>query len=672
MVFSYEHYMNLIYHLDDANETVPSDIAKRVVSNAMAPVITVTSTVLLDRHIEETYGIDSLYMLLRFFGGCVSDRDQANEVKLGTDGLKVTEEGVENEKDATNGLTVPRQTRVRSNSNSLYQRDATQSQYVRFTKPLADLINTQDANDMLFDYHSLEVYLQEYLSVVDKKFSPNIPHHLLKTSIYHSFFALAISSTSKLSPFECFNHPIVSLLAIDITRNEDYETAAEQLKEFKSMNNNIPSFPSFINTNDILPVFLLCYNKDNETEFEECQTLAGKLKKQLFVESIILPLWSTEFTDNLVVSLHQPVMSSIEEIMFFLQNPVDHKLPLKLVNCIYDQIDMIVYDLMKPFMKRKMTFWEETILTPRKSLFHGAKFFKKFMNKSTQALSQPNSLLKENHGSNYLSSTSPEFLMRKLADWSMMVSDFKTAYTTYESLCQDFERMPKYLASCSEWCAVSLLMGAQNIVTAKMLKNEINPAIERALGAYELCATESNAHRKSGDSDDLSAPVRSYETRCMFLASELFLSLSDTWTSTPFAIAYLETILNECKLGPLSEIMIWERLSDCYGMRIDPRIKHRIGNLELLQKKEENMDDPKNVDVFTTEDILSKGLTRNRKAALFKLIAARKWCEQKQWRELSWCLDDLESTYSDLKCFNKENLLYTRLRNELIAARQDM
>lgn len=58
--------MNLIYHLDDANETVPSDIAKRVVSNAMAPVITVTSTVLLDRHIEETYGIDSLYMLLRF------------------------------------------------------------------------------------------------------------------------------------------------------------------------------------------------------------------------------------------------------------------------------------------------------------------------------------------------------------------------------------------------------------------------------------------------------------------------------------------------------------------------------------------------------------------------------------------------------------------------------
>ncbi|CAI4058158.1 Trs85p SKDI_04G3340 [Saccharomyces kudriavzevii IFO 1802] len=673
MVFSYEHYMNLLFHLDNSEEIVPPEIAKRIVSNAIAPVITVTSTPLFDKHIQETYNVDSLYMLLRFFGGCVSDRDQANEGKVGPNEHEVSDTSVSMESLSKNqNLGVPNALKKgsRSRSNSLFQRDSTQSQYIRFTRPLGDLIETRDTNDMLFNYHSLEVYLDNYLKLVTENTNETAPHDLLKKSIYHSFFSLAISSTNNLSPYETFNHPILSLIALDISNGEVYEDARDLLVNFKNLNHNTENFPIFMNTNEMLPVFLICYNDESQEEFEKCQALAKKLKKQLFVESIFLPLWKESFIDdeNSSIKLHQPVMSSLEEILFFLQAPTQTTLSLPLINSIYDILDYLVYDLMIPFMKRKVSFWEETILQPRKSLFNGAKFFKKFMNKNpANGSHQHNSLTRDRQGNEYFSSSSSEFLMRKLADWSMMLSDFKTAYSTYESLMDDLDAFPKYLASCIEWCAVSLLMGAQSIVTVKMIKNDINPLIERALATYEKCSQIQRHKGKELSSSSVTEPVRSYETRCMILASELFLSLSDTWTSTPYAIQYLETILDECKLGPCSQIMIWERLSDCYNLRVDPRIKHRVGVMKKSFKETEDLrnGDEHYTDHFIEEDILSEGLTRRRKAAFFRLIAAKKWAEQKHWRQVSWCLKDIESTYSEIKFLHCNDSILSKLKSQL-------
>ena len=288
--------MNLVSHLDSASEPVPSEISRKIVSNAVSPVVTVTSSAALDKHIQESYGLDSLYMLLRYFGDCISDRDQADSEQ---------ESGVE-----------PNKSRARSRSGSLFQRQA--SQFLRFTRPLSDIIGTRETRDLLFDYHSLEVFLQKYLELVDVKTSPDTPHTLLQHSIYHKFFTTAISSTAHLSPYECFNHPVCSLLALDISQNEGYEDARDLLVTFKNMHNKTPHFPSFINVNDILPVFLLCYEEGSREQFETCQSLAKMMKKQLFVESLLLPCWSVNFTakDTPTRVLHQPIMSSLEETMF--------------------------------------------------------------------------------------------------------------------------------------------------------------------------------------------------------------------------------------------------------------------------------------------------------------------------------------------------------------------
>lgn len=649
--------MNLLLHLDKSDEKVPADIAKRIVSNAISPVISVTSTTELDRHIQETYHLDSLYMLLRFFGDCIGDRDQANET-----GSTVEPSQSDTDSGPSASLNVPSKNRKRS--NSLFQRDATQSQYVRFTRPLKDLVESTKTTDMLFDYHTLEEYLRNMLLMVEKYTDDKTQHELLKKSLYHRFFSLAISSTTYLSPYETFNHPVVSLIALDIPIGQGYEEARGLLTKFKNMNHHTNNFPVFLSTNDILPVFLLCYSGDSEEQFEMCQQLSKKLKKQLFVESVMLPLWKNDYSTDSQVTLHQPVMTSLEEVLNFLREPFKAQLPLKLINSTYDVIESLINDLMVPFMQRKISFWDETILQPRKSLFHGAKFFKKLMSKTSSGtnIHQQASLAKDETGREYFVFSSSEFLMRKLADWSMMLSDYKTAYSTYESLNHDLEHFPKYSASCLEWCAVSVLMGAQNIVTTKMLKNDIDPLIQRAVETYENCAlydTQFGPDKKNSTM----APVRSYETRCMFLASELFLSLSDTWTSTPYALRNLEMILAECRLGPCSQIMIWERLSDCYYLRADPRIRHRINQSNV--KNQTDQDDEQDLEYEETEDIVTKGLTRMRKAAFFQLIAADKWAEQKQWRQASWSLKDVQEAYKGIEFVNRKDLILAKLSEKL-------
>lgn len=707
--------MNLLYHIDHSGEsvTVNSEVAKKIVSNAVSPVVAVTSTSLLDSHLQEAYGLHSMYMLLRFFGDCVTDRDQENETE-------------------TNFKGRPR-------SNSLFQRES--STFVRFTRPLIDLVDVRVSDHgMLFDYHSLELFLDKYLRLVDHRVSVNTPHRLLKHSIYHKFFTAAISSTAYLSPYESFNHPVMSLLALDISRGDTYENARDLLIRFKNMNSatkSAASFPTFININDILPVFLLCYNDSSREQFEACQSLAKMLKKQLFVESILLPLWrdSEDYdAEEPKRILHPPIMSSLEEMLYFLDleapgednisytgssNPISSfELPLALVETIYDRLNLLITELMIPFMKRKISFWEETILQPRKSIFLNAKFLRRFVSKSAPATPAAPINSKSDGAvqrSNFFPASSNEFLLRKLADWSFMLSDYRTAYATYDTLSKDLEHHLEYLAPCLEWCAVSVLMGAQSIVTVKMIKNDIDPLISKSLQCYEKCASKLTSPRVAeADSPVDSKPAQSYETRCMLLSAELFLSLSDTWTATPYAIKYLETILQNCPLGPKSQVLLWEKLAYCYELRVDPRVSHihakqrhlqyereeaisksnerapqhcseshfpteknQTGNQEeqsdtdskdeALSNREKEPADFVNPNKLPHKDIALLGLTRRRKAAFFRLIAANKWCEQKQWKQASWLLRDVDTVYSGLGFSYRKGLILERLVGEIEA-----
>ena len=53
--------------------------------------------------------------------------------------------------------------------------------------------------------------------------------------------------------------------------------------------------------------------------------------------------------------------------------------------------------------------------------------------------------LANSSGDVVFSGDSPEFLMRKLADYSFMLKDYKFALSTYETVKKDFQSSPQYL-----------------------------------------------------------------------------------------------------------------------------------------------------------------------------------------------------------------------------------
>ncbi|AAS54585.2 AGR096Cp [Eremothecium gossypii ATCC 10895] len=604
-MLSYETYMNLVHYPEHWSQPVPHEISRRVICNALSPCVSVQSTAALEAHLAEEFSEGSLYMLLRYFADYVRERGE--------------------EVGSVSGQRRP---------GSVYQRQT--SRYVRFQRPLEEVIET--AEQQAVDFEDLEEALGQFLRDIEARTTNESPSELLKHSIFHKFITM-LSSTA-LSPYHTVNHPIMALLALDVTQGEEYTLARELLVQFKNLPSKSSKFPSYINTNDVLPVFILCFDESSSEQWETVQALQKAIKKQLFVESVPLPIFTNYESDPVV--LHPPITNSLQEQVYDGSHPPLLRLCPQLVDVIYETINAMVEDLMIPFMNRKISFWDETILQPRKSIFHGNKFLKRFMNKTNS--SAAGTLSTSSDG--YFLASSNEFLLRKLADWSFMLSDYKTAYSIYYILLRDFELYPQYLSSCQEFSALSLLMGAHSIVTTKMIKNDIDPLIMKYM--------------------DSTVASLNYlgKFRCLVYMAELFLSLSDTWTSAPFAIKYLELILQneQLKLGPLSRTMLWERISYAYQLRIDPRIhtddEYLSDNFMELTTEDDFCMNPNKLHHWR---IHSLGLTRHRKEAVFRLLAAKKWLEYGHIRQGAWSLKGCNKVYRNLGFANADGTLLSRL-----------
>lgn len=647
--FSYEKYMNLIQYPEHWGNPIPQEISKKVIYNTLSPCICVQSNSVLDNHLREMYNIDSVSMLFRYFGDYIQDRDQiASASNLNLDGVNNGGAGVKS--------------RRRHRSDSLSQRQA--SECVRFTRSLEDLISI-DSEDHILQPNDIDRFLSQYLEKLEPLMEKHdSPSKILKHSIYHRFF-ITLSSIN-LSRYHTFHHPVAALLPIDITKGQGYDYAKEILISFKNLHNNLSHFPEFININDILPIFVLCYDENSREQWEAVQSLIKSLKKQLFVESVPIPLFTT-YEHAPLTTLHSPITVSLHEQVFSMSNPVSINVPSILLNHIYDTITSIVEGLMIPFMHRKLVFWDETVLQPRKSIFQSNKFFRKFISPKTNHPTPHKTIKNQDTGAEDIMfpAGSPEFLLRKLADWSFMLSDFKKAYSIYDLLTKDFETYPQYLAPCLEAKSVSLLMGAQNIITAKTIKTELDPLMKRAIEQY----------KKEDGKHDL------HLIHCILTFSDLLLSLSDTWVSSPLAINYLTYILNFNLLGPYASVIIWERIAYAYEICIDLRVSEhtlpRVDELKALDIDDESRESIaekgndyeknkwENPDKLVFDNLRSEGLTRFRKYSLYQLVAAKKWTELHKDNQAKWCMYQATPVYEKLKLSKREDGLFHRLNVSL-------
>ena len=186
--------------------------------------------------------------------------------------------------------------------------------------------------------------------------------------------------------------------------------------------------------------------------------------------------------------------------------------------------------------------------------------------------------------------------MRKLADYAMMLRDYKLAHSTYELLCGDFktDKAWRHYAGANEMAAITLLLAASSNSSVKPRIDAVDTWLEHAYYSYFTRCT---------------APF--YATRAIILGAS-FLTARDG-PALDDAARWLVRLLADRILGPVAHALVLERIGDCFAAR-------------------------------RGQGALSFG-ARRRKAAFWTTLAARAWLDMDKQAQAAVCLERAVELY---------------------------
>ncbi|KAI5962246.1 uncharacterized protein KGF55_003322 [Candida pseudojiufengensis] len=324
--------------------------------------------------------------------------------------------------------------------------------------------------EQLFSISSLELYLRHIsksLKDSDQK----------EEKLYQTFFNKIIT-TNKITPFETFNHPIAQIFIIDF-ENDSIDDLRKLIVEFRNFN-----FPKFFQIDDLLIHVFIIYDSI-KFDSKDVLVLQNEIRIKLNIDSITIPIkLKCDLEKEAAPEQNFTIISSIENctIEEDLQRLTlnDETTNLKIPESIDTSLRITVYNFINkfliPHMQNKIRIWDDQMLQPKKSIT--GRFFsasRKFFNNSDSNLLSSSSTI-QSSGSNssqtssqqtsfnyqemYYYKSSPEQTIRKLADWSLILNDFKHAYSTYDLIRKDYsnDRAWIYVASTQEMCIISLLL----------------------------------------------------------------------------------------------------------------------------------------------------------------------------------------------------------------------
>jgi hypothetical protein len=193
----------------------------------------------------------------------------------------------------------------------------------------------------------------------------------------------------------------------------------------------------------------------------------------------------------------------------------------------------------------------------------------------------------------------PEAVMRKLADYSMMLRDYKLAQSTYEILCQDFknDKAWRYYAAANEMAAISSLIVTSNLTTRLRLE-AVDGFLEMAFYSYIT---------------RVGSPY--YALRTLVMGLELLKLRGGT--ALDEAARWAQKILDDRLVGPIGHVLFMERIASCYSERKTPT----------------------NV----------PGAERERKGAFWNTMACDAWLRLEKGSRAERCLNEATRLYSALE-----------------------
>lgn len=556
---------------------------------------------------------------------------------------------------------------------------------VRFEPSLPDLLSILNADSskgklrQLFSMSSLELLLKNNSYNTD-------------SDVYLKFFNKIITSNSIVS-FETFNHPIGQIFIIDYSL-DTLDSLRKMIVEFR---NN--SFPPYFQLDDLLIHVLIIYNSEliGDSDVINFQNL---IKKQLSINSTSIPIIadSSNFNDDGdFVNIFKNENSTIDEDLQLLslkqsKKQLDFnadsflKIPKSIDITLRNKIYEFINKFLIPHMERKIRTWDDQILSPKKS-FTGRIFSvskKLFNNNNDSTTASSLSSTSFNFHDNYYHKSSTEQIIRKLADWSLILKDFKYAYSAYDLIKKDYtnDKAWLYVASTQEMCIVSLLLAqTQQIGNAPQPpdKNTLRKIRHDIIEPYidNLCYTFKSRLN-----------VKTYSIKTLLIVVELLLCMCITFNITWWWNDLIEKYISKCivefdthlastnqKLQAIRAIL-YERLGFSFGNCIYVN----EFNPDLLKARENKVVELEEGMYVNTKKLRPdssdaiKGLTRYRKSAIWYLLSIREWLELKNFNQIALLLHNINFIYkTDLTTdwYDRSDLLLGFVKKSLLEYESD-
>lgn len=528
---------------------------------------------------------------------------------------------------------------------------------VRFEPLLPELLTVHNPSDSkltgLFSISSLELILKKLSQSQDT--SQKNPF----SDLYLNMFRRVITS-NKVVLFDTLNHPVSQIFVIDF-ENDSIEVLRQMIVEFRNF-----TFPKYFQMSDLLVHVFILYNANVSSESEVAK-FQNDIRTNLTVTSTAVPMSLSEADTQFVRVAYDNVTIDCEvQKMSFQQGKAtqegdedDLQIPRELDITLRGSIFEYISKFLIPHMERKIRTWDDLILSPKKSI--ASQFFSvsRKLFKSSELVSQAHSVESYNSVHNYYHRSSPEQSIRKLADWSLMLKDFKYAYSTYDLIKKDYtnDKAWVYVAATQEMCIISLLLAQTQPLASDTLpqppdKNTLRKIRHDIIEPYIDNLSYTFKSRFN---------VKTYAIKSYLVVAELLLNMSimfniPWWWSDLIESYYLKCMMEiDAHLasignGPQAiKAVLYERIG--YSIGQFSYVPYGYRNLlasafETEENENKEMEKEKDgtyvnvLKILPPKDNAIKGLTRFRKRSLWYILSMREWLKLENLQQVKSLVDD--------------------------------
>lgn len=552
----------------------------------------------------------------------------------------------------------------------------------------------------LFSISSLEMLLKHMASCKTHQYD-----------LYVNFFNKIITS-NKIVPFETFNHPISQVFVIDF-HTETIESLRKSIVEFRNFN-----FPKYFLIDDLLMHVFILHDPQNTSD-SELLSFQNEIKAQISIQATCIPIEGlpSGINEEESVQLFKNENSTIEEDLqrISLQQTskiqtiekdflnIPEKIDLVIRTKVYEYINRFLI----PHMEKKIRIWDDQILAPKKSI--AGRFFsvskKLFNNNDSPSNLNSNSFSESsfNYNENYYHKHSAEQKIRKLADWSLILKDFKYAYSTYELIRKDYtnDKAWVYVASTQEMCIVSLLLTQTQQINQTTIRPDRNTLRKIRHDIIEPYLDNLSYTFKSR------LNLRSYNIKTLLVIIELLLCMCSTfnisWWWNDLIEKYLCKCINEFDnhlVGNNQKLqviraLLYERLGYHFGKCIllsdqnkglidtskletskeihedtESQSNEKDGGGEEEEGKEGNEEEgyyvnPNKLSINKNNSIV--GLTRFRKSSIWYLLSIKEWLILENYNQIEYLIQNIRYNYNindfTNEWYDRNDLLLSYVKN---------